>query len=102
MSLSSRRCHSVKPTAAGKVAVNELAATEYEGQRLRTIRKGDCILQTPGIKHREIACPDDFEVLEIVSPADFKTRVVEAPTAQTSEELTEPTLQYLSQILAFG
>jgi hypothetical protein len=31
------------------------------------------------IKHREIACSDDFEVLEIVSPADFATRLVEPP-----------------------
>jgi uncharacterized protein YjlB len=53
----------------------------------RTIRQGDCILQTPGIRHREIACSDDFEVLEIVSPASFATRVVEAPQpeAQAAE-----------------
>ena len=38
--------------------------------------------QIPGIKHREIACSEDFEVLEIVSPADFPTRVVEAPQAK--------------------
>jgi uncharacterized protein YjlB len=50
-----------------------------EGQGQRTIRTGDCILQTPGIKHREIACSDDFEVLEIVSPANFTTRLVETP-----------------------
>jgi uncharacterized protein YjlB len=65
--------------------LNGWATFEYEGQGQRTIRKGDCILQTPGIKHREIACSDDFEVLEIVSPADFKTRVVEAPVAQAAE-----------------
>jgi len=34
------------------------------------------------IKHREIACSDDFEVLEIVSPADFKTRLVDPPEDQ--------------------
>lgn len=55
------------------------ATFEYAGQGQRTIRKGDCILQTPGIAHREIACSDDFEVMEIVSPADFATRVVPAP-----------------------
>jgi uncharacterized protein YjlB len=65
--------------------LNGWATFEYEGQGQRTIRKGDCILQTPGIRHREIACSEDFEVLEIVSPADFKTRVVEAPTAQAAE-----------------
>ena len=59
--------------------LNGWATFEYEGQGQRTIRTGDCIMQTPGIKHREIACSDDFEVLEIVSPANFATRVVDAP-----------------------
>jgi uncharacterized protein YjlB len=59
--------------------LNGEATFEYEGQGRHTIRKGDCILQTPGIKHREITCSKDFEVLEIVSPADFATRIVEAP-----------------------
>jgi quercetin dioxygenase-like cupin family protein len=62
--------------------LNGWATVEYEGQAQRTIRQGDCILQTPGIKHREIACSDDFEVLEIVSPANFATRIVEAPQAK--------------------
>ena len=57
------------------------ATFEYAGQGERTIRQGDCINQVPGIAHREIACSDDFEVLEIVAPADFKTRIVEAPGA---------------------
>lgn len=65
--------------------MNGWATFEYEGQGEHTIRKGDCILQTPGIKHREIACSEDFEVLEIVSPADFPTRVVEAPKAAAAE-----------------
>jgi uncharacterized protein YjlB len=65
--------------------LNGWATFEYEGQGERTIRKGDCILQTPGIKHREIACSEDFEVLEVVSPANFNTRVVEAPAAQAAE-----------------
>ena len=59
--------------------LNGWATFEYEGQGEHTIRKGDCILQTPMIKHREIACSEDFEVLEIVSPASFATKVVEAP-----------------------
>jgi hypothetical protein len=59
---------------------NGWAPFEYEGQR--TIRKGDCIPQTPGIRHREIVCSDHFEVLEIVSPADLATRIVEAPQAK--------------------
>ena len=59
--------------------MNGWATFEYEGHGQKTIRKGDCINQRPGIAHREIACSEDFEVLEIVSPADFKTRVVEGP-----------------------
>jgi mannose-6-phosphate isomerase-like protein (cupin superfamily) len=61
------------------LVLNGWATFEYEGQGVKTIRKGDCIHQTPGIRHREITCSDDFEVLEIVSPADFGTRVVESP-----------------------
>ena len=55
------------------------ATFEYDGQGEKTIRQGDAVLQPPGIKHREIACSNDFSVLEIVAPADFKTRVVSAP-----------------------
>ena len=56
------------------------ATFEYEGEGERTIREGDCINQRPMIRHREIDCSEDFEVLEIVAPADFGTRVVEAPS----------------------
>ena len=59
--------------------LNGWARFEYEGEGVRTIRKGDCINQRPMIKHREVAYSDDFEVLEIVAPADFKTVVVDAP-----------------------
>jgi mannose-6-phosphate isomerase-like protein (cupin superfamily) len=74
--------------------MNGWATFEYEGQGQRTIRKGDSILQVPGIilqvpgiKHREIACSEDFEVLEIVSPANFATRIVDTPQpkAQAAE-----------------
>jgi quercetin dioxygenase-like cupin family protein len=61
------------------LVLNGWATFEYEGQGQRTIRKGDAILQTPMIRHREIACSEDFEVLEIVAPANFQTRVVDAP-----------------------
>ncbi len=61
------------------LVLNGWATFEYEGQGVRTLRKGDCINQMPGIRHREIAVSDDYEVLEIVSPANFATRVVEAP-----------------------
>lgn len=59
--------------------LNGWATFEYEGEGERTIRKGDGVLQKPHIKHREIACSDDFEVLEIVSPANFVTREVAPP-----------------------
>lgn len=65
--------------------LNGWATFEYEGEGERTIRKGDCILQKPMIKHREIACSNDFEVLEIVTPADFATKVVDAPSAHAAE-----------------
>ena len=61
------------------LVLNGWATFEYEGQGVHTIRKGDAIHQTPNIKHREIDCSDDFEVLEIVSPANFETRIVEPP-----------------------
>ena len=59
--------------------LNGWATFEYEGHGKHTIRKGDTVLQTPMIKHREIACSDDFEVLEIVSAANFKIQIVEPP-----------------------
>ena len=65
--------------------LNGWATFEYEGQGQRTIRKGDCVLQVPMIKHREIACSEDFEVLEIVTPADFATKIVDAPAATAAE-----------------
>lgn len=58
--------------------LNGWATFEYEGEGKRTIRKGDTVLQKPMIKHREIACSPDFEVLEIVSPANFETKIVDA------------------------
>ena len=59
--------------------LNGWATFEYEGQGERTIQKGDAVLQVPMIKHREIACSDDFEVLEIVAPGDFVTELVDPP-----------------------
>jgi mannose-6-phosphate isomerase-like protein (cupin superfamily) len=66
--------------------LNGWATFEYEGQGQHTIRRGDCILQPPRIRHREIACSEDFEVLEIVSPAEFATRTVEAPAGKAAAE----------------
>lgn len=53
------------------------ATFEYEGVGLRTLHEGDCINQVPGLKHREIECSEDLEMLEIVSPADFKTVTID-------------------------
>ena len=58
--------------------LNGWATFEYEGIWVRTLRKGDCINQVPMIKHREIECSEDLEMLEIVSPANFKTKIVES------------------------
>lgn len=49
------------------------AKFEYEGHGVHTLRPGDCVLQPPNIRHREIEHSGDFEVLEIVAPADFAT-----------------------------
>lgn len=67
------------------LVLNGWATFEYEGQGEHTIRKGDAILQTPMIKHREIACSDDFEVLEIVAPANFETKIVDAPAEEAAD-----------------
>jgi mannose-6-phosphate isomerase-like protein (cupin superfamily) len=61
------------------------AEFEYAGQGVHRIEKGDCIQQTPLIPHREIACSDDFAVLEIVSPANFKTEIVPAPASEAAD-----------------
>ena len=61
------------------MVLNGWAEFEYEGEGIHRIEKGDVVNQRPGIRHREIACSDDFEVLEIVSPANFETEIVDAP-----------------------
>ncbi|MEM7196093.1 MAG: cupin domain-containing protein [Pseudomonadota bacterium] len=60
--------------------LNGWAKFEYDGEGIHTLSKGDCVLQPPGIRHREVDCSVDFEVLEIVSPADFKTTVIHPET----------------------
>lgn len=57
------------------------ARFEYEGQGIHLVKEGDCVLQPPMIKHREIEHSADLELLEIVAPANFKTSEVEAPAA---------------------
>lgn len=50
------------------------AKFEYEGHGVHLVRPGDCVLQPPNIRHREIEHSEDLELIEIVSPADFATR----------------------------
>jgi len=51
---------------------------EYEGEGAHILRKGSCVLQPPGIRHRETGHSDDLELIEITSPADFATADAEA------------------------
>ncbi len=58
----------------------------YEGQQGEmTFRRGDCVLQPAAIRHNELACSDDLEVLEIYSPAEHETRVVDSVPGHTAE-----------------
>lgn len=52
---------------------------EYEGEGEHLLRAGGCVLQPPGIRHREVRHSDDLKLIEIVSPAEFATEEVEAP-----------------------
>ncbi|MEP4197566.1 MAG: cupin domain-containing protein [Aliishimia sp.] len=47
---------------------------EYEGEGEHILREGSCVLQPPGILHREVRHSDDLELIEVVSPADFSTK----------------------------
>ena len=58
------------------MVISGWAKFEYEGKGVHKLEKGDVVNQEPGIIHREIACSEDFEVLEIVAPADFSTEVI--------------------------
>lgn len=51
---------------------------EYEGQGEHTLRSGSCVLQPPGIVHREVRHSDDMELIEITSPAVFTTQEKDA------------------------
>ena len=52
---------------------------EYEGEGEVTLRAGSCVLQPPGIRHREVTHSDDMELIEIISPAEFETQNAEPP-----------------------
>ena len=51
--------------------LNGWAEFEFEGEGVRRLEKGDCVNQRPGIRHREVACSSDYEVLEIVARRQF-------------------------------
>ncbi|MEM9550548.1 MAG: cupin domain-containing protein [Pseudomonadota bacterium] len=52
---------------------------EYEDTGKHVLRAGSCVLQPPGIRHREVRHSDDMELIEIISPAEFDTRDESAP-----------------------
>lgn len=52
---------------------------EYEGEGEHVLRAGSCVLQPPGIRHREVRHSDDMELIEITSPATFDTAEEIAP-----------------------
>ena len=52
---------------------------DYEGQGEQVLRAGSCVLQPPGIRHREVRHSDDMELIEITSPAAFDTQDESAP-----------------------
>jgi len=52
---------------------------EYEGKGEHVLRAGSCVLQPPGIRHRELRHSDDLELIEITAPAEFATHAAEAP-----------------------
>ena len=54
-------------------------AFEYEGSGEHMLRAGSCVVQPPGIKHREVRHSDDMELIEIISPAQFPTKDETAP-----------------------
>ncbi|MEJ6397672.1 cupin domain-containing protein [Yoonia sp. 208BN28-4] len=53
---------------------------EYAGQGEHILREGSCVLQPPGIVHREVRHSPDMELIEITSPAVFETVPEEAPS----------------------
>lgn len=52
---------------------------EYESTGEHVLRAGSCVLQPPGIRHREVRHSDDLELIEITSPAQFDTAGAKAP-----------------------
>ena len=49
---------------------------EYEGQGVVRLEAGSCAHQPPSIRHRELGCSEDLEILEVVMPAEYRTEEV--------------------------
>ena len=45
-------------------------------EEVHTFGPGDCVHQAPGIRHNELECSDDMELMEITSPAKYETVAV--------------------------
>lgn len=54
---------------------------DYEGVGRVRSEAGSCVHQPPGIRHAEVACSEDLELIEITLPAEFETVETEAPAA---------------------
>lgn len=52
---------------------------EYEGVGRVRSEAGSCVHQPPGIRHAEVGCSEDLELIEITLPAEFETVDVSAP-----------------------
>jgi len=46
------------------------------------LETGSSVVQSPGVRHREVAHSEDLEMLEITSPAEFATSVIGEPNEQ--------------------
>lgn len=53
---------------------------DYEQTGEHMLREGSCVLQPPGIRHREVRHSDDMELIEITAPAEFATEAESDPT----------------------
>jgi len=52
---------------------------DYEGVGRVRSEAGSCVHQPPGIRHAEVGCSDDLELIEITLPAEFETVETDAP-----------------------
>lgn len=52
---------------------------EYDGSGEHPQRANSCVLQPPGIRHREVRHPDDLALPGVISLADVETRKEVAP-----------------------